>query len=157
MHDFTPAEPDDFSNSVFSGQHRVQPEPFVTVKLPAVDLHRNGAIVRVAIMRVAIVRVAIMRVAIMRVADQRVDAVRSSPHVKPVRQAGPRKSFVHHDFHGGQPGFPRRRQRLGIGKYRAGESQEHPQLFSQQRQHRRFDLCFIRYADRAGVQVFLVP
>ena len=157
MHDFTPAEPDDLSYSVFFGQHRVQPDPVITAELPAVDLHRNGAIVRVAIERGAIVRVAIVRVAIMRVADQRVDAVRSSPHMKPVRQAGPRKSFVHHDFHWSQPGLPRRIHRLGIGKYRAGESQEHPQLFSQQRQHRRFDLCFIRYADRAGVQVFLVP
>ena len=126
---------------MFLGQLRVQPDLVVSYKLPAVDLHRNGAIVRVAIARVAIVRVAIARVAIMRAAimravdqrvtDQRVDTGRSQPNVEPVRQACPRKSVVHHDFHGGQPGLPRRIQRLDIGEHDARESQERPQLFFQ--------------------------
>ena len=102
VHDITPAEPYDLSNSILFGHHPVQLEPVVADKLPAVDLHRNGAIVRIAIMRAAI----------MRAVDQRVDTGLSQSNVEPVMQACPRKSFVHHDFHGGQPGFPRRRQRL---------------------------------------------
>ena len=91
MHDITPAEPYDLSNSVFLGQHPFQMDLVVTDKLPAVDLHRNDAIVRIAVMRAAIMRIAIVRAAIVRFAIVRVTIVRAVDQrvAKPARRRRP--------------------------------------------------------------------